>query len=32
VLARNWLRAGPDLTLNPPAPLEAERAAAVSEY
>jgi cytochrome d ubiquinol oxidase subunit I len=32
VLARNWLRAGPDFTLNPPAPVKAERAAAVSEY
>jgi len=32
VLARAWLRAGPDLSLNPPAPVKAEAQAAVTEY
>ncbi|SOE95735.1 cytochrome bd-I ubiquinol oxidase subunit 1 apoprotein [Burkholderia sp. D7] len=32
VLARNWLRTGPDLTLTPPAPVKAEAAAAVTGY
>jgi cytochrome d ubiquinol oxidase subunit I len=32
VLARNWLRTGPDLTLIPPAPVKAEAAATVSGY
>jgi cytochrome d ubiquinol oxidase subunit I len=32
VLARNWLRTGPDLTLIPPAPVKAEAAAAVTGY
>lgn len=32
VLARNWLRTGPDLTLNPPAAVKAEAAATVTEY
>lgn len=32
VLARNWLKTGPDLTLNPPAPLNAEAAVKLTEY
>ncbi|MET3228036.1 UNVERIFIED_ORG: cytochrome d ubiquinol oxidase subunit I [Burkholderia sp. 1263] len=32
VLARNWLKTGPDLTLNPPAPLKAEAAVKLTEY
>jgi cytochrome d ubiquinol oxidase subunit I len=32
VLARNWLRAGPDLSVNPQSAVHAERNAAVTEY
>lgn len=32
VLARNWLRAGPDLSLYPPVPARAEAQTAVTEY
>ncbi|MGF6773727.1 cytochrome d ubiquinol oxidase subunit I [Paraburkholderia sp. GAS199] len=32
VLARNWLRTGPDLALNPPAPVKTGTAATVEEY
>ncbi|WP_144113902.1 cytochrome ubiquinol oxidase subunit I [Paraburkholderia sp. BCC1886] len=32
VLARNWLRCGPDLALNPPAAVKAKAAETVTEY